>query len=223
MRFKVLATALLTVIALASASVAVTAQDDTQTGAPGKVVNLQVSATSDSVTVSWSAPENGGAADRYRVNLKAVDAKRGKNKNVSASKTTATFRGQSPDTEYRVRVRAINDAGRSARVTATVTTQADAAVFFGGQADPEPCVPSVDVTTLSAQTNNTFYLLPTDYVVDADDAYHLTPEETCNAFGTRTAFIGGRYNLSAGWHAWLPGKGPGGSSFVLLEVHQLTG
>ena len=47
---------------------------------PGPVINLQLSATSDSVTVSWQAPESGGTPQRYIVYLKEEGGKKGSGK-----------------------------------------------------------------------------------------------------------------------------------------------
>ena len=38
------------------------------------VVDVQLSSTADSITVTWSAPEKGGEPKRYIVRLKKVDS-----------------------------------------------------------------------------------------------------------------------------------------------------
>ena len=113
---RLLAAALLAVVALVAQSAAAAAQDGTPTGAPGEVVDLEVSATSDSVTVSWGAPETGGAPTRYRVNLKPADGGRGKVKNPKAHKTSVTYRNLKADETYKVWVRALNDHGKGPKV-----------------------------------------------------------------------------------------------------------
>lgn len=237
---------------LLAASATADTPADTQTAAPGKVTDLVVTSTSDSVTVSWSAPADGGSVDRYKVNLKAVDSRRGKTRNPDASKTTVTFKKLLAGTEYRVWVRAFNDAGKSARVNARVTTQdADPAYVGGGAVTTTTttpvCQPRVDVYSLPPSQNSAFYLLPEGSGPwptknndgngnAAEGAYFFTPEETCYAFGDRTAYIGGRYKFTRtlnvkvgnvrvphepGWYAWLPGQGRGGGPFVKLEVTTL--
>ncbi len=114
---------------IAVASVAVSVTDDTpeqqQTAEPveipGPVVGLLLEATTDSVTVSWQAPESGGPPDRYIVHIKNMDTGKGKDRKVAAGKTTTTFRNLKAGATYRVWVRAQNEAGKGERVHDRIT------------------------------------------------------------------------------------------------------
>ena len=88
---------------------------------PGPVIDLQLSATSDSVTVSWSAPETGGAPDGYIVHVSPEDGGKGKTKTPKAKKTSVTFNKLKSSQTYTVWVRAQNEAGKGERVHATIT------------------------------------------------------------------------------------------------------
>ena len=245
MRTKTLAIALLTVVALMAPTMAASAQDAETAQPPGPVRNLAVSADGSSVTVSWDAPDTGGDPTRYKVNLKPADGGKGKVKNPKARKTTVTYSNVKPG-DYQVRVRALNDAGKSERVDATVTVAGgDTEPAYVGGSTPTTtvpvCQPRVDVSTLTAQTGDTFYLLPAGsgpWPADNSNGGvpYLTPGETCNAFGDRTAFIGGRYQFTRtlnvkvgetriphepGWYAWIPGIRADGSPYVPLEVRTL--
>ncbi len=117
-------------IPMASVAVAV-ADDDAQrqqqepapVELPGPVVNLQLSATGDSVTVTWQAPETGGAPANYIVHLRPEQGGpgSGKTKTPNAGKTTATFRNLKDGATYKVWARAQNEAGKGQRVHADVT------------------------------------------------------------------------------------------------------
>ena len=115
---------------IAVASVAVSVTDDTpeqqqQTAEPveipGPVVGLLLEAATESVTVSWQAPESGGAVDNYIVHLKPADGGDGKTHRPKAGKTTTTFRSLEPGATYRVWVRAQNEAGKGERVHDRIT------------------------------------------------------------------------------------------------------
>lgn len=86
-------------------------QQQEQSGVPGPVVNLSLSAASDSLTVTWEAPETGGTPDRYIVHLKPADGSKGKVKKPKA--------------------------GKGERATATTTLPSEGGVQ-GGQGDPPP-------------------------------------------------------------------------------------
>ena len=91
---------------------------------PGVVTNLSV-ALADSgagnVTVSWDAPEDGGAPDGYIVHIKPEDGGKGKTKTPKAKKTKVTFENLEAGQTYQVWVRAQNDAGKGERIHATIT------------------------------------------------------------------------------------------------------
>jgi hypothetical protein len=93
---------------------------------PGPVTALELTATADSVTVSWQPPETGDAPRRYIVHLKPEGGRTGsgQTKNPKAKKTTVTFDNLEPGTVYNVRVRAQNQAGKGERVHATITLPA---------------------------------------------------------------------------------------------------
>jgi hypothetical protein len=94
--------------------------------APGPVAVLELTATADSVTVSWQPPEAGDAPERYIVHLKPESGRTGsgKTKNPKANKTKVAFGNLKPGTTYNVWVRAQNQAGRGDRVNATITLPA---------------------------------------------------------------------------------------------------
>ena len=112
-------------------------QQQGQSGPPGPVADLQLSATADSVTVTWKAPESGGAPDRYIVHLKPADGSKGKVKKLKAGKTSVTFKKLDSGATYEVRVRAENEAGKGERTTSTVTLPPEGG-GQGGQGDPPP-------------------------------------------------------------------------------------
>ena len=88
---------------------------------PGAVAGLDVAATSGSVTVSWGAPESGGAPLGYIVNIKRKGGGGGDTRRPGPAKTSLTFRGLNSGSTYEVWVRAQNQAGKGERVHASVT------------------------------------------------------------------------------------------------------
>ena len=98
------------------------AQEQQQTvELPGAVAGLDVAATSGSVTVSWGAPESGGAPLGYIVNIKRKGGGGGDTRRPGPAKTSLTFRGLNSGSTYEVWVRAQNQAGKGERVHASVT------------------------------------------------------------------------------------------------------
>ena len=93
---------------------------------PGPVAALELTATADSVTVSWQPPEAGDPPERYIVHLRPEGGRTGsgKTKNPKAKKTTVTYDNLKPGVTYNVWVRAQNNAGKGERVSATITLPA---------------------------------------------------------------------------------------------------
>ena len=96
-------------------------QEPPQPEKPGPVTSMELSATTDSVTVSWDAPESGGTPNRYIVHLKPKDSGKGKTKRPRASRLSVTFENLEAGKIYNVWVRAQNEGGKGERVHATAT------------------------------------------------------------------------------------------------------
>ena len=98
---------------------------------PGPVTGLEVTATGDGVTVSWSAPETGGAPDGYIVHIRPEGGAEGsgRTRTPKAKRTSVTFESLEASQTYQVWVRAQNEAGKGERVHATITLP---------EADPPP-------------------------------------------------------------------------------------
>ena len=98
-------------------------QPQADPGVPGPVTALELTATADSVTVSWQPPEVGEAPTRYIVHLRPEGGKTGsgKTKNPKAKKTQVVFKKLKPGVTYNVWVRAQNQSGKGERVHATIT------------------------------------------------------------------------------------------------------
>ncbi len=79
--------------------------------APGKVVHLMVGASGRRITVSWLAPESGGAPAQYIVRLKDTDGGKAKFKRPDADVQVVRFGKLERGKTYRVSVRAKNDLG----------------------------------------------------------------------------------------------------------------
>lgn len=148
-------------------------QPQEQAQPPGPVVNLELAAMKDSVTVSWQAPESGGAPDRYIVHLKAKDGGKGETKRPGAKKTAVTFRNLDSGTTYRVWVRAQNEDGKGERNHASITLPVEA---------PGP----VTSLQLSATTDSVNVSWQAPETGSAPDGYivHLRPEGGKQGSGT---------------------------------------
>ena len=89
---------------------------------PGPVVDMELTATADSITVAWSAPEKGGEPKRYIVRRKKVDSdEKSKMREPKAPKTSLTFRHLEAGATYEVSVRAENKAGKGERTVIQIT------------------------------------------------------------------------------------------------------
>ena len=98
--------------------------DITVTNLPGTVVGLIVTATADTVTVTWKAPVSGGEVRNYIVHVKPQGGEKGsgKTKRPKAKKTQVTFNKMKAETLYNVWVRAENKDGKGERTYTTITT-----------------------------------------------------------------------------------------------------
>ena len=94
---------------------------------PGPVAVLTLSATANSVTAQWQAPESGGDPSRYIVHVRPEggDSGSGKTKTPKAKRTSVTFDNLEPGVTYKVWVRAKNEAGKGERVHAEITLPED--------------------------------------------------------------------------------------------------
>ena len=77
---------------------------------PGAVSDMQVTIDGRRVTVTWSAPQQGGEPNQYVVRLKTPDKGKAKVKRVDADTTSATF-GKIKAGTHTIFVRAKNEAG----------------------------------------------------------------------------------------------------------------
>ncbi|MCY4473818.1 MAG: fibronectin type III domain-containing protein [Chloroflexi bacterium] len=116
---------------------------------PGAVLDITLTATTNSVTVSWQPPQDGGDPKRYIVQIRANDGGKAKTKTPKAKKTSVTFDGLDAGKTYKVWVRAKNNSGKGERVHATVTLpQNDAAP----QSEARP----VEIITYQACLNGAY-------------------------------------------------------------------
>ena len=105
-----------------SASITLPESEDTPPAVlPGPVTGLELTADGNALTVSWSAPETGGAPDGYIVHVSPDDGGKGKTKTPKAMKTQVTFKNLEAGRTYAVWVRAQNEAGKGERVHASIT------------------------------------------------------------------------------------------------------
>ena len=106
-------------------------------GAPGKPAAPSVSAaSSSSLTVSWSAPYDGGSAiDDYDVRYREGASGSWSDAGHAGAAVTATLTGLSENTSYQVQVRATNDEGTGAwSDSGSGATDANAAPSFSSDA-----------------------------------------------------------------------------------------
>ncbi|MGI9310642.1 MAG: fibronectin type III domain-containing protein, partial [bacterium] len=117
---------------IAAASVAVTLTDDD--AAPGAPTGLSASASSSSaLSLSWSASaDTNPAVTGYAVEYRVSGSGDGEYTDAAHSdtSTTATITGLDPNTEYEVRVAAINAVGTGAYANATARTSLNTAPTF---------------------------------------------------------------------------------------------
>ena len=161
---------------------------------PGPVVNLQVSLTTDGVTVSWEAPQSGGAPNRYVVRLTPAAGGKDKVKEPKATKTGVTFGSVAAGATYQVKVRAQNKAGKGEAVKASVTVPelpgAPANLQLLAEAD------RITATWEAPQSGGTpaGYLLNVKNTDSGEDEYHsVGASETTATFGGLEA--GGAYRV----------------------------
>ena len=88
---------------------------------PGPVLDVRLTATEDSLKVTWNAPETGLPPTRYIVHIAPVGGGKGETKNLKAKRSSVTFRGLEAGRTYRIFVRAKNAEGKGPRVKAMVT------------------------------------------------------------------------------------------------------
>ena len=105
---------------------------------PGPVESVLLSATADSVTVSWQPPASGGAPNRYIVHLNPEGGGKGSTKRLKAKKLSATFRNLESNKTYKVWVRAQNEAGKGERVHASITLPAPQSEAQAQELQPTP-------------------------------------------------------------------------------------
>lgn len=105
-----------------------TTTTDPSATAPAQVTNVTATAASSTaISVSWSAPANGGSAiTRYNVDY-ATNSAFTSSTTASSTATTLTLTGLTPATAYYIRVAAVNAVGTGAwSATASATTLASA-------------------------------------------------------------------------------------------------
>ena len=173
---------------------------------PGPVLGLELTATHDSVSVRWSAPESGDAPDGYIVNIKRQGGGDGETRRPGAGKTSLTFRDLNGGSTYEVWVRAENEAGKGERTHATVTLPSE----LPGPVTGLEVAATEDAVTVSWQAPETGGA-PDGYIV------HVRPEDGAEGSGrtktprakkTRVSFE----NLEAGqtYKVWVRAQNAAG-------------
>lgn len=117
--------------------------------APGDPANVSAgSATSTSLTATWTAPASGGAVETYQVRYRPGSS--GSWTEISGlTGTSHTISGLNASTEYQIEVQAVNSTGSSSWVQTTATTTAA----------PQNLLPPGPVTALSATSQPAAVLL----------------------------------------------------------------
>ncbi len=133
-RFCRIAIVLLALVLLVLPAAVQPQQED---AVPGPISNLSLSAKAKRITVSWNAPNSGGAVDNYIVHISPQNGGKGDTKRPKAGKTSVTFKKLKSGVEYRVFVRGKNSVGKGERVYGRITTPREQQLR-GGSADPTP-------------------------------------------------------------------------------------
>jgi len=90
---------------------------------PAAIKKMKATAGDRQVTLSWTAPNNGGSAiTRYQYRQRTGNGKWGKWKNLSGLETTQIITGLKNGTTYRFEVRAVNAAGNAPSSNAATAT-----------------------------------------------------------------------------------------------------
>ncbi|MCY4557737.1 MAG: fibronectin type III domain-containing protein, partial [Chloroflexi bacterium] len=189
-------------------------------GLPGPVTGLDLSATFDSVTVSWSAPESGNAPRGYIAYLKPEggSAGSGKTRRPGADKTTVTFDNLESSQTYRVWVRAQNEAGKGERVRASITLPTEPPGLVTGLTltATEGAADSVTVSWQAPETGGA----PDGYIA------HLRPQGSAEGSGrtkrpkaSKTQVTFGNLESGTTYKVWVRAENEAGKGErVLAEI-----
>ena len=162
---------------------------------PGPVLNLQLTATTDTITVTWKAPESGDAPSRYIAHIKPEGGGQGATKRPNANKTSVTFKKLEAGTTYKVWVRAQNEAGKGERVHDSITLpEAESYQGGGGEAPPNqaPTVTSAIADATITNESGTHQASLSGVFSDADsDSLTITAASSDDAKATASVAADG--------------------------------